>query len=228
MLGHFYMDLRREDGSHYKVNSLETIRLGINRYLKSPPFNRKVDIVKDSSFTDSNTCFKTVLAEAKRMGKVDVVHHPIISDTDLKSLYTSMHLSINTPQGLFNKVQFDIRMFFCRRGNENMHNMTKNMFRVETDEDTGQKVVKKVVDELTKDIVWTKKLLRELCQKLKVCFAFNCVYILKELSQRKFYHTCKLSINIYMYLLFFLVGSIYCPVLSFEMYLSKLHPECDR
>lgn len=101
-----------------------------------------MDIVKDSSFTDSNTCFKAVLAEAKRMGKGDVVHHPIISD-----LYTSMHLSINTPHGLFIKVQFDIRMFFCRQGNENMHNMTKNMFRVETDEDTGRKVVKKVVDE---------------------------------------------------------------------------------
>lgn len=116
MLGHFYMDLRREDGSHYKVNSLETIRHGINRYLKSPPFNRKVDIVKDSSFTDSNTCFKAVLAEAKRIGKGDVVHHSIISDTDLKSLYTSMHLSINTPQGLFSKVQFDIRMFSAGGG----------------------------------------------------------------------------------------------------------------
>lgn len=106
MLGHFYMDLRREDGSHYKVNSLETVRHSINRYLKS--FNRKVDIVKNSLFTDSNTCFKAVLAEDKRMGKGDVVHHPIISDIDLKSLYTSMHLSINTPQGLFNKVQFVI------------------------------------------------------------------------------------------------------------------------
>lgn len=31
-----------------------------------------------------------------------------------------------------------------------MHNMTKIMFRVETDEDTGRKVVQKVVDELTK------------------------------------------------------------------------------
>lgn len=33
MLGHFYMDLRREDGSHYKVNSLETIRHDINIYI---------------------------------------------------------------------------------------------------------------------------------------------------------------------------------------------------
>ena len=88
------------------------------------------------------------------MGKGDVLHHPIImiiSDADLKSLYTSIHLAITTPQGLFNKVQFDIRMFFCRRGNENMHSMTKDMFQVDTDENTGRKVVKKVVDKLTKN-----------------------------------------------------------------------------
>lgn len=68
------MDLRREDGSHYKVNSLKTIRHGINRYLKlppPPPFNRKVDIVY----------------RQQHMGKGDLVQHPIISDTDLKSLY---------------------------------------------------------------------------------------------------------------------------------------------
>ena len=78
------MDLRREDGSHYKVNSLESIRHGLNRYLKSPPFNRKIDIVRDLSLTDCNTCFKAVLAEAKMMGKCDVLHQTIISDADLK------------------------------------------------------------------------------------------------------------------------------------------------
>lgn len=150
-LGHFYMDLRKVDGSHYKVNSLEGIRHGLNRHLKSPPFNKKYDIIKDPAFTDSNTCFKAVLAETKRVGKGDVQHYPIISEPDIQKLYTSMHLSINTPQGLFNKVQFDVRMFFCRRGNENMHGMTKNTFKVFTDDKTGRKYVKKVVDELTKN-----------------------------------------------------------------------------
>lgn len=128
-LGHFYMDLRKVDGSHYKVNSLEIIRHGLNRHLKNPPFNKKCDIIKDPAFTDSNTCFKTVLAETKRVGKGDVQNYPIISEPDIQKLYTSMHLSINTPQGLFNKVQFDVRMFLCRRGNENMHGMTKTHFK---------------------------------------------------------------------------------------------------
>jgi hypothetical protein len=156
-LGHFYMDLRKVDGSFYKANSLEGIRHGINRYLKNPPFNKKIDIIKDPGFTDSNTCFKAVLAETKRVGKGDVEHYPIISESDIQKLYTSMHLSITTPQGLFNKVQFDVRMFFCRRGNENMHGMTKNTFQIFVDEKTGRKYVKKVVDELTKNHKFDKE-----------------------------------------------------------------------
>jgi hypothetical protein len=35
-LAHFYMDLRKSDGGRYKATSFESIRHGINRYLKSP------------------------------------------------------------------------------------------------------------------------------------------------------------------------------------------------
>lgn len=68
-----------------------------------------------------------------------------------------------------------------------MHTMTKNMFRVETDEDNGRKVVKKIVDELTKNHRLDNETSLGICQKLKVCFVFNCVIILKdfELRQRK-------------------------------------------
>jgi hypothetical protein len=52
-LAHFYIDLRKPDGGRYKATSFESIRHGINRYLKSPPHNRKFDIVKDSDFTDA-------------------------------------------------------------------------------------------------------------------------------------------------------------------------------
>ena len=33
-------------------------------------------------------------------------------------MYTSMYLNPTTPVGLQNKVQFDIRLYFCRRGME--------------------------------------------------------------------------------------------------------------
>ncbi|XP_071135474.1 uncharacterized protein KIAA1958-like [Mytilus edulis] len=150
-LCHFYVDLRKGDGERYKASSLESIRHGINRYLKAPPHSKTFDIVKDSPFNDSNANFKAVLAESKRFGLGDVEHFPVINEVDRETLYTSMYLSSTTPTGLANKVQFDIRLFFCRRGIENMHSMTKCTFTIKTDIKTGLKYVTKAKDELTKN-----------------------------------------------------------------------------
>ena len=147
----FYMDLRRVDGTSYKITSMEGIRHGINRYLKNPPFNKRFDIIKDSEFVGSNINFKAVLVELKRTGKGDVVHYPVIDETDLQKLYSNLHMNTDTPQGLFNKVQFDVRLYFCRRGNENMHSMNKSTFKIEVDSQSGLKYVKKIQDELTKN-----------------------------------------------------------------------------
>jgi hypothetical protein len=112
-LGHFYVDVRKPDGSKYKATSFESIRNGINRYLKSPPHNKPFDIVKDSRFTDANINFRAQMAEMKRMGLAVVDHHPAI--------YTSMYTNPETALGLANKVQFDIRLYlFFRRGMENI------------------------------------------------------------------------------------------------------------
>ncbi|CAG2230190.1 unnamed protein product [Mytilus edulis] len=112
-LCHFYVDLRKGDGERYKASSLESIRHGINRYLKAPPHSKTFDIVKDSPFNDSNANFKAVLAESKRFGLGDVEHFPVINEVDRETLYTSMYLSSTTPTGLANKVQFDIRLYFA-------------------------------------------------------------------------------------------------------------------
>ena len=61
----------------------------------------------------------------------------------------SLHMNINTPQELFNKVQFDVRLNFWRKGNENMHWMSNSTFNFEVESDSGLKYVKKVQDELT-------------------------------------------------------------------------------
>ena len=55
------------------------------------------------------------------------------------------------PIYLQNKVQFDIRFNFCRRGRENMHLMKKAMFKVRKDYKTDHKYVCKIVDEATKN-----------------------------------------------------------------------------
>lgn len=188
-LGQFYVDARQADGTHYKVNSLENFRYGINRYLKSAPYFRKFDIIKDEEFSDANHYFKLAITELRRLGKGDVDHHPVITDIDLKTLYASIHLDPNTPAGLLNKVQFDIRMYFFRRGMENMSKMRKSTFKVTKDPETGLKIVVKVDENGNQNENDHE----------------NITGIMPE---------C--------------VGSSMCPVKSFELYLSKVHPDCDR
>jgi hypothetical protein len=147
VLGHFYMNARKQDGDHYKAISFENIRHALNRHLQCVPYNRKMDIIKD---TDANVCFKAALAELKRIGKGSVVRHPVINEPDCKKLYESINMSLDAPEALLNKVQFDIRLYFCKRSQENMHGMKKSTFEVLNDPKTGLKYVSKCEDELTK------------------------------------------------------------------------------
>ncbi|CAG2223465.1 unnamed protein product [Mytilus edulis] len=150
-LPHFYLDVRKMDGSMYKTSSLESIRHGLNRHLKAPPNNKVFDIIKDAAFRYANMSFDAARAELKQAGKGNVQHYPIIQESDREKLYKSVYFSTHTPTGLFNKVQYDIRLYFCRRGAENMHTMTKSTFALKTDPDTGMRYIEKILDELTKN-----------------------------------------------------------------------------
>ena len=153
-LSQFYVNLRKPDGTKYKMTSFESIRHSLNRYLQAPSFNKTFDIVKDEEFRNANVNFHAVMADLKREGKGFVDHHPVISDADLKKIYNSMYLNIATPAGLLNKVQMDVRLYFFRRGSENMHKMTKETFCLQQDPNTGLKFVSKK-DELTKNHIET-------------------------------------------------------------------------
>ena len=66
-------------------------------------------------------------------------------------LYNSPHMDPDRgPRELLNKVLFDIRYFFCCRGNENIYDMTKETFRIAVQED-GLEYIFKAVDEATKN-----------------------------------------------------------------------------
>ena len=83
-LSQFYVNLRKPDGTKYKMTSFESIRHSLNRYLQAPLFNKTFDIVKDEEFRNANVNFRAVMADLKREGKGSVDHHPVISDADLK------------------------------------------------------------------------------------------------------------------------------------------------
>ena len=67
-------------------------------------------------------------------------------------MYTSSTLDPDGgPQSLQDKVQFDIRLYFMRRGSENIDNFKQDTFSVHLDMNTNLLYVKKDKDELTKN-----------------------------------------------------------------------------
>lgn len=150
VLAHFYINTRRINGEKYKVSSIENFRHSLNRYLQSPPVGRKIDVIKDQAFREANLSYRAAIKELKQEGKGNVQHFPTINEDDLQKMYQSMYFNVNTPYGLQNKVQFDIRLYFCRRGAENMHAMNKNTFVVRTDAN-GVRYICQGIDELTKN-----------------------------------------------------------------------------
>ncbi|XP_067678843.1 uncharacterized protein [Haliotis asinina] len=147
VLSHFYVNVRMQTGEHYKVKSLESVRYGLNRYLKSPPHLKKFDIIKDTEFIDANESFKTMTREAKAEGKDEVEHKKEIHSLDLQMLFSSIHMDCKTPNGLANKVQFDIRFYFFRKGLPHMESMTKDTFEVAVDPSNGVRFIRQRVEE---------------------------------------------------------------------------------
>ena len=177
------------DGEKYKATSLRAQRHALQRFILQ---KRDIDIIKDVRFDKANRCFQAVLAELKREGKGSIDHHAVIEEGDLKKLYSSLYFQTNTPVVLFTKVQFDIRLYFFRRGAENMHKMTKDSFCIPSDPISGLRYVCKNRDELTKNHREDDK-------------ESSGEGVMPEIR-----------------------GDANCPVASFEKYISKLHPDCNR
>ena len=139
VLSSYYFAARTVDGHEYRCSSLENFRQGLNRHIKQH-MKADMDIIKVPAYREANLSFKAAMTELKKKGLGSVRHYPNIDKSDLVKLYNSTYLSTSTASGLYRKVQFDIRYYFCRRGGENMVDMTKETFSVQTDPDSGLKV----------------------------------------------------------------------------------------
>jgi hypothetical protein len=146
----FYIEARQQDGTLYRGNSLKGIRYGVNRYLQEPPHCKPFDIIKNPEFVESNKIFQTAVQELKVQGFADTKHYEPVTEGDLKKLYSSIHLQPSTPVCLQNKVQFDVGIYFARRGLENMAEMTKDTFCVRT-APSGAKYVERAQGEMQKN-----------------------------------------------------------------------------
>ena len=151
LLKEFYMNLRKQDGELYSRSSFVVSRQSLNRHLKSPAVGKTFDIIADSDFSDANTAFKAMCKKMRQEGKGKVHHKPSIQKGGIIKLYNHPPVfNPNIPSGLLNKFFFDIILYFCRRGQENLPEMKSDDFETKTDDD-GKQYICKVTSELTKN-----------------------------------------------------------------------------
>ena len=139
----FYAEARKTDGTSYSKSTLNSLRFGLNRHFKA---TRGFDIINDSEFTDANKVFGAKCVDLKRQGLAKVEHKPAICEEDLKKLYESGVFCLNDPEKLQNKVFFEVMLYFCRRGRQNLRQLKKTDFSFNTD-GTGARYVCKTTDE---------------------------------------------------------------------------------
>ena len=122
VLSKFYPEARTAIWNRYKSSSL------VDFELQSLSYDRNINAVKYPAFRQCNETFRTAMRELKGLGNGEVDSYPQITLCDLRKIYNLM--SCDSPKSLADKVQFDIRFYFCHRGCENMHAMTKDAYEV--------------------------------------------------------------------------------------------------
>lgn len=145
LLERFYLSVRRQDGQPYKAKSLHALKYGLQVYIRD---EYQIDVSDTASFPRAALSFKTALTIARKEGRGVVNHKEPISDSDLRQLYE--YFDPDTPNGLQEKVWFDIMYYFCRRGRENLHLMTKDTYAIGTDE-KGRTFIYQKTEEMNKN-----------------------------------------------------------------------------
>lgn len=131
VLRKFYVEVRKRDGDFYKKSALNSIRFALNRYLQT---TRKIDIINDPDFRLSDEVFRAQSVELVRLGKGSVDHVNDMSVEDIKKLYFSDVLNINTPEGLLRKVFFDLMYLSgSKRSRGTLREQTKQTFAIAED-----------------------------------------------------------------------------------------------
>ena len=148
-LRQFFGSVRTKTGEELKKSSLVSLKYGISRFLKD---RCGIDIKTDAEFSSCQSIFKAKVVDLKKKGKGSTEHKLEISPEDLQKLTSSDNVVFNTatPYGLQKKVWFDIMFFLCRRGRENLRQMTKSTFAVNHDA-TGRYFVHQAIDEADKN-----------------------------------------------------------------------------
>lgn len=150
VLPKFYASVRNTKGELYSSTTLLSLRASLNRSLAAtrvPCF----DISKDPDFRESNRIFKAIMKKTRMDGKGQVKHKAAIDEADIRKVYEHPEVfNIENPRGLQNKVFFELSLYFCRRGRENLHLLKRDEFAFRKD-DSGREYVVKTSSESDKN-----------------------------------------------------------------------------
>ena len=232
ILTKFYTDVRtKKTGEQYQTGSFKVLRAGLNRYFK---LNKGIDIVSDEKFMRANMVFDGVQVKAKKQGKgvTRSTHH--ISPEDLSKIGTYFavdHMNEPQPRVLQHAVQFFIMYFFCRRGQENLYEMTKDYFKVVVEPD-GTEYVIQSKDEKDKnhgvkdtEIANQAKMYSDpgnLNSKIKLFIKKYQLHV--DLVAKEMKAICHCNSK----LIIMFSDSDICPVNTFKLYISKLNKNSNR
>ncbi|XP_072023476.1 uncharacterized protein [Amphiura filiformis] len=186
----FYVEARREDGERYKAGSLTNIRAGLNRHLKNTGL--EINIITEPIFALANHVFSANQEKLKKEGYGGTKHYAAIDASDVVKLYESGVFNEDTPEGLQNKVWFELMLYFGNRGRDKLRMLERDHFSVATDSD-GRRYVYEANDELTSKRNQDDDSMKSTADVVKMYE-----------TRRK-----------------------WCPVASFEKYISKLNPHCS-
>lgn len=157
ILENFYTEVRRknlkenaQEDTMYSNTTLRAIRAALNRYFKE---KKGIDITSNSAFIKANELFTGVQKINKEEGRGTIKHKEIITQADLVKLNIYFEQNMDGPPNpklLQEYVLFNIIYYMGRRGRENLRSMTKNTFKIATDEE-GQRYIFQAVDEADKN-----------------------------------------------------------------------------
>ncbi|KAJ8301588.1 hypothetical protein KUTeg_020575 [Tegillarca granosa] len=137
-------------GLDCNLKQYENLRYRLCRHILS---ETGIDVADSDHFNESLEVYRSVLVDLKRKGFGSTDHTRAITAEDMTRLYDVGHVvfTTTTPVGLQQKVWFEIMFYLCRRGRENLRDMTtRETFAVGTDS-TGRRYAYQVRSELDKN-----------------------------------------------------------------------------
>ena len=100
LLRRFYGGAKKQDGTSYSLQSLRGLRAAIHWHITSPPYSRKINILRDREFMSANNVFQAVMKRLKRDGNDKSCHKSAIRAADITKMFSSGALSTSNTVSL--------------------------------------------------------------------------------------------------------------------------------